>query len=165
MKRLLLISVVVVIILLGLAATACESNSNDSDGTTPTGAETPDAAATTEVTAEDSGEGEEGGGASYSEDDPEYLLASIDAGEPLSVDDPSISTYARLLDSLDEKCEEERSLIGDQAVLATELLADEGLSITVLEGLQGMDGSIPEESPTLYCAEIAAACITLVVGQ
>ena len=165
MKRLLLISVVVVIVLLGLAATACESDSNESDGTTPTGAKTPDAAATTEVTPEDSGEGEEDGGASYSEDDPEYQLAVIDAGGFVPLNDPSIGTYAGLLDSLEAKCSEERSLIGDQAVRATQLLAEEGIRITVLTGLQGMDASIPEESTTLNCAEIAAAWITLILGQ
>ncbi len=165
MKRLLLISVVVVIVLLGLAATACESDSNESDGTTPTGAETPDGAATTEVTPEDSGEGEEDGGASYSEDDPEYQLAVIDAGGFVPLDDPSIGTYAGLLDSLERKCSEERSLIGDQAVVATQLLADEGIIVSILEALQGIDDSIPEESPVLTCAEIAAAWVTLVVAQ
>ncbi len=165
MKRLLLISVVVVIVLLGLAATACESDSSESDGTTPAGAEAPDAAATTEVTPEDSGEGEEDGGASYSEDDPEYQLAVIDAGGFVPLDDPSIGTYAGLLDSLDVKCSEERSLIGDQAVRATQLLAEEGIAVSALEALQGIDESIPEESPGFSCAEVAAAWITLLVGQ
>lgn len=103
--------------------------------------------------------------ASNSEDDPEYLLASIDAGEPLSVDDPSISAYADRLDSLDEKCEEERSLIGDQAVRATQLLAEEGVSVTVLEALEGFDESIPGEFPVFSCAEIGALWTTLVTGQ
>lgn len=165
MKRHLLISVVVVIVLLGLAATACESDSNESDGTTPTGAETPDAAATTEVTPEDPGEGEEDGAASYSEDDTEYKLAVIDAGGFVPLDDPSIGTYARLLDSLDGKCSEERSLIGDQAVVATQLLADEGIIVSTLEALQGIDESIPEELPGLTCAEIAAAWVVLIMAQ
>ena len=121
------------------------------------------AAATAEVTPEDSGEDEQDGG--YSEDDPEYQLAVIDAGGFVPLDDPSIGTYAGLLDSLDAKCSEERSLIGDQAVRATQLLAEEGIRITVLTGLQGMDASIPEESTTVDCAEIAAAWITLIVGQ
>ncbi len=164
-KRSLLISVVVVIVLLGLAATACESDSNESDGTTPTGAETPDAAATTEVTAEDSGEGGEDGGASYSEDDPEYQLAVIEAGGFVPLDDPSIDTYAILLDSLGAKCSEERSLIGDQAVVAAQLLAEEGIAVSALEALQGIDGSIPEGSPVLSCAEVGAAWIALVVAQ
>ncbi len=165
MKRSLLISVVVVIVLLGLAATACESDSNESDGTTPTGGETPDAAATTEVTAEDSGEGGEDGGASYSEDDPEYQLAVIDAGGFVPLDDPSIDTYAILLDSLGAKCSEERSLIGDQAVVAAQLLAEEGIAVSALEALQGFDDSIPEESPVFSCSEVAAAWIALMVAQ
>ena len=156
MKRRLFAPLLVILLAFGAAA-ACDNGDGDDgeDRTTPA----------TAVTPEDSGENGEDGGASFSGDNPEYLLASIDAGEPLSVDDPSIGTYARLLDSLDEKCEEERSLIGDEAVQATELLADEGISITVLTGLRVMDGSIPEESPTLNCAEVAAAWITTLVGQ
>ena len=156
MKRRLFAPLLVILLAFGAAA-ACDNGDGDDeeDRTTPA----------TAVTPEDSRENGEDGGTSFSEDDPEYLLASIDAGEPLSVDDPSIGTYARLLDSLDEKCEEERSLIGDQAVRATELLADAGIRVTALEGLQGIDGSIPEESPTLNCSEVAAAWIVLVVGQ
>ena len=165
MKRLPHISVVVVIVLLGLAATACESDSNELDDTTPTGAETAGAAGTTEVTPESSDEVEEDGGASYSEDDPEYQFAVIDAGGFVPLDDPSIGTYASLLDSLDGKCSEERSLIGDQAVVAAQLLADAGIVVSILEALQGIDDSIPEESPVQTCAEIAAALLTLVVGQ
>ena len=160
MKRRLFAPLLVILLALGAAA-ACD-NGDDGDGEDGT---TPGAAATTEVTPEDSGEGEEDGGASYSEDDPEYQLAVIDAGGFVPLDDPSIGTYAGLLDSLDAKCSEERSLIGDQAVRATQLLAEEGISITVLTGLQGMDASIPEESTTVDCAEIAAAWITLIVGQ
>ncbi|MCH7835865.1 MAG: hypothetical protein IH864_03270 [Chloroflexi bacterium] len=149
---LLLVSLIAVLTL----AVACGDDGGDGEDTT-----TPAAA----VTPEDSGENGESDVTSFSEDDPEYLLASIDAGEPLSVDDPSIGTYAGLLDSLDEKCEEEQSLIGDQAVVATQLLADEGITVTVLEALQGIDESIPEGSPRLSCAEIAATWVTLIVGQ
>ena len=104
-------------------------------------------------------------GASYSEDDTEYKLASIDAGEPLSVDDPSIGVYARLLDELGAKCEDERSESGDRAVVATRLLADEGISVTILDALRGINGSIPEDSPMLSCDEIAAAWVTLMKNQ
>ncbi len=123
------------------------------------------ATATAEVTPEDSGEAEQDGGGGYSEDDPEYQLAVIDAGGFVPLDDPSIDTYAGLLDSLDAKCSEERSLIGDQAVRATQLLAEEGIAVSALEALQGIDGSIPEESPLLSCAEVGALWIALVVAQ
>ena len=104
-------------------------------------------------------------GASYSEDDSEYKLASIDAGEPLSLDDPSITMYARLLDELDAKCDDGRSESGDRAVVATRLLADEGISVTILDALRGINGSIPEDSPMLSCDEIAAAWVTLMKNE
>ncbi len=110
--------------------------------------------------------GEEADGTtSYSEEDVEYKLAVIDAGGFVDPNDPSIDSYAALLDSLETKCEEERTLISDQAVRATQLLADEGVTMTALEVLQGIDGSIPDESGTFSCAEVAAAWITLVVAQ
>jgi hypothetical protein len=150
MKATPLALLLVAVILLALgAAAACDSGNggDEEDTTTPASAVTP----------EDSGENGESDGTSFSEDDPEYLLASRDAGEPLSVDDPSIGTYAGLLDSLDEKCFEERSQIGDQAVVVIQLLADEfGISVTILEALQGMDGSIPEQSPKLKSCGVIA---------
>ena len=162
MKRRLVTPLLVAAILLALGAAAACDNGDDGDREDGT---TPGAAATTEVTPEDSGEGEEDGGASYSEDDPEYQLAVIDAGGFVPLDDPSIGTYAALLDSLGAKCSEQRSLIGDVAVVAAQLLADAGIIVSSLEALQGIDDSIPEESPVLTCAEVAAAWVTLVVEQ
>lgn len=106
-----------------------------------------------------------GGASTYSEDDPEYKLASIDAGEPLSPDDPSIGAYARVLDRLDGKCQEPRSRIGDYAVTARRLLGEAGIEVTVLDALRGIDGSIPEDIPELKCDEITAAWVTLQIGQ
>ena len=174
-----------IVLLAGLAVfliaqeDGCNSDENgeEADGTTPA-AETATLEPTAEPTPAPSPEPSpppspesapevtpESGGTSYSEDDTEYKLASIDAGEELSVDDPSIGTYAGLLDSLDDKCNEERSLIGDQAVRATQLLADEGISVTILEALRGIDGSIPEDYTIVSCAEIGAVWIALVVAQ
>jgi hypothetical protein len=105
------------------------------------------------------------GRSSYSEDDPEYQLAVIDAGTFVDFDDPSIDAYARALDAADAKCKEGRSLVGDYAVKAQQLLADEGINVTVLQALRAIDQSIPDDSPELDCAEIAAAWVVLMTAQ
>jgi hypothetical protein len=129
-----------------------DENGEEADGTTP--------AAETEAP-EDTDEAKSG----YSEDDIEYKLAVIDEGGFVDPNDPSIDAYAAVLDRLETKCEEDRTLISDQAVRATQLLAEEGISVTALQALRGFDGSIPDEFPVLSCAEVGAAWIVLTVGQ
>ena len=135
-----------------LAACTSDDDATTTVEPTATEAETP----TSTPTDEPSG---------YSEDDAEYKLAVIDAGGFVATDDSSIDQYAALLDSLDAKCEEDRTLIGDQGVRATQLLADEGISVSILEALEGINGSIPDGSPTMSCAEVGAAWIVLVVAN
>jgi hypothetical protein len=68
----------------------------------------------------------------------ETLLARIDSNERT----PSttvVRRYGRLLDRLDLRCTEERSMLGDMAVRATQLVNEEsGNSVTVLEVLEGV---------------------------
>jgi hypothetical protein len=64
----------------------------------------------------------------YTENDPEYELASIDAGFPLDVSDPVIDDYADVLDSLSQKCKEDPTTLGDMAVVARDLLKKKGVS-------------------------------------
>ena len=106
-----------------------------------------------------------GNGEGYSEEDAEYKLAVTDKGGFVPTDDPSINAYANLLDRLDTKCEEGRSLIADQAFTAAQLLTDDGISTTALQALRGMDGSIPSGSSGFNCAEISAAWVFLQVSQ
>jgi hypothetical protein len=104
-------------------------------------------------------------GSSYSEDDPEYQLASLDKGAVLDLDDPSIGAYARALDAAEAKCTNGRTAISDYAVNAQRLLADKGVKVTLLQAVQAIDQSIPDGSPKLDCAEIAALWVTLQMGQ
>ena len=151
------------VLVIALTTLACTSEEDDTDD--PGSDQTPTATVTPEVTPDDGNGDGLPDTTAYSEDDSEYQLAVLDAGGFVPLDDPVIDTYANLLDSIDPKCEEDRTLIGDQALTATQLLADEGISVTILEALQGMDGSIPEGSVTLSCAEIAAAWVVLVSSQ
>jgi hypothetical protein len=102
--------------------------------------------------------------AAYSEDDPEYKLASIDAGYPLDLDDRSIGRYGRLLNRLERKCPDaDREFVGDMAVRSTQLLADEGVEATVLEMLRGADRALSGGTQQLgvECSEVFASLVVL----
>lgn len=150
-----------IIVTLALIALACEEEEEGAATPTPAATEgaSPEVAVTPEATPTP-----EPSGSRYSEDDTEYKLAVIDAGGFVDLDDPSIDAYARALDAAEAKCTDKRSLLGDYAVRAWQILAEEGVDVTVLQALRAIDQSIPDESPKLDCAEIMAAWITLTRG-
>jgi hypothetical protein len=102
--------------------------------------------------------------AHYTKDDPEYKLASIDAGFPLDVSDPVIDNYAHALDSLSQKCKESPTRLGDMAVVARDLLEKKDVSLSLLKVLQSVDKSIPEAAPRMPCADIFASLVVLIGG-
>ena len=100
----------------------------------------------------------------YTKDDPEYKLASIDAGFPLDVSDPVIDNYAHALDSLSQKCKESPTRLGDMAVVARDLLKKKDVSLSLLKVLQSVDKSIPKAAPRMPCADIFASLVVLIGG-
>lgn len=102
--------------------------------------------------------------AHYTKDDPEYKLASIDAGFPLDVSDPVIDNYAHALDSLSQKCKDSPTRLGDMAVVARDLLKKKDVSLSLLKVLQSVDKSIPKAAPRMPCADIFASLVVLIGG-
>ena len=101
----------------------------------------------------------------YSEDDPEYQLAVLDADGFVDYDDPSIDAYARALDKAEGKCKDERRHIGDYAVRARQLLAEDGIEVTLLEVVRGIDLAVPAEIAPANCDEIVALLVVLMKNQ
>jgi len=94
----------------------------------------------------------------------EAKLAAIDEATTV-VSVGLIRQYASLLNRLDPKCKEDRTLVGDIAAKGVELLREEkGVRTSILKFLQAMDDSIPEEgaSLNLSCAEVAAALVVMI---
>lgn len=103
--------------------------------------------------------------ASESKETPEYMLASIDAGHPLESDDGTVDDYARALDSLEGKCSNARTRLGDMAVKGQELLSDKGVEESLLSILRNVRLSIPDSLPAgTECADIYAAYVLLRAG-
>jgi len=101
----------------------------------------------------------------YSSDEQtlEYQLAVINAGYRIPYSDPSISEFRKLLDSIQRKCRNERRAIGDMTVFAYNKLKEKGTRITLLEVMEKLDYSIPNEAigANLDYAEIVAAFLVL----
>jgi len=92
---------------------------------------------------------------------PEGKLAAIDFGS-LDVPPSFVELYAPVLVSLTEKCSESKARIGDFAVVGVESLKKKNVSMTILDFLKSMDGSIPGNmsDDTIRCAEIAVVLVT-----
>lgn len=93
----------------------------------------------------------------------EAKLASIDARTkvvPLS----TIRQYSQVLNSVDRKCKENRTQIGDVTVKGVEILAAKKVKMTLLKFLQAMDASMPPGAETLQlsCVEIGAILATAI---
>ena len=91
----------------------------------------------------------------------EALLAQIDEnGRTPSA--AAVRRYGRLLDTLDSRCTDRRSMLGDMAVRATQLVKeDSGKTVKVLEVLEGMvEGTAGLRS--VECAQYFAALIVLI---
>ena len=94
----------------------------------------------------------------------EYKLAVVHKGGFVAEDDPLVSQFGRLLDSLTGKCRNGRQGVSDIGVRAQEILKERGVDLSLLEVMKGIDGSIPQEASGLDCADVAAAFVTLIVG-
>ena len=98
----------------------------------------------------------------YTQADPEFKLATLDAGAPVEGNDPIIARYAKGLDSLEGKCNDERIQLSDYAVTAQQLLSKAGITDdSLLTILQDVDKGIPNGAPKMTCADVFAAYVTL----
>ena len=92
MRQRLLVAAIVIVVALGLTVAACTSDSATPDGTTPSIAETPDAAVTPEVTPEESDEDSTVDG--DADDDPDAALrAEAEALCPAEFLEPCAESY------------------------------------------------------------------------
>lgn len=89
-----------------------------------------------------------------------YKLAVIDSGEP-SPD--NVAEYKVALRSLDPKCHENKTRIGNMTVTAQRLLRDEkAVDLTLLEILQYVDLSIPSDLPgSQPCSDVFTSFVVL----
>ena len=92
-------------------------------------------------------------------DDPEsvaYQLAIIDgAGES------AVVRYDQALRRAGLKCTNSEQDIADMSVRAVQLLAENGVELSILEMLAAPEEAIPSEAAPLECAEVAALIVTL----
>lgn len=99
--------------------------------------------------------------AAKAKETPEYMLASLDAGHPLPADDSSVKSYAEALDSLEEKCGDSRSRLGDMAVRGKQLLEEEGVEESPLSVLRNVRLSMPDSFSQAECADIYGTYVFL----
>lgn len=92
---------------------------------------------------------------------PEVLLAFIDTNQN-PVPQRLVNQYADLLDTLNPRCTERRSMISDMAVRATQLLEDDyGTSVSVRFFLRQLRDAT-EGIPRRECSELVAALIVMI---
>lgn len=98
----------------------------------------------------------------YGENDIEYQLAVVDSGGFVDPSDPTIDRYDRALNHLEDKCGDDRRMLGDMAVRSVQLLDEEGISSTALEVLTAADSSIPADMVRQdSCSDTFATLIAL----
>ncbi len=95
----------------------------------------------------------------------EYKLATLDAGYEVDTDDEKVQQFADLLDSIDSKTENSKQEIADITVKAQEILGERGTNIGLLDVMNNLNDSIPEESKDLNFKEVAAALTTLMKNE
>ena len=101
----------------------------------------------------------------HSEPSIEYKLATIHAGYEVEQDDPLVSQFKSIVDSIMSKCPGYTSTnVGDILVTAKQTLDDWGDPMSLLEVSQGIDASIVPES-VISLEEVSAAFVTIVHGQ
>jgi len=92
----------------------------------------------------------------------EYKLAVINEGGYVDKDDPIVSDFKDLVQSIDEKSIEGPTEIADILVKAQELLWDEyRIKVSLLELTIDLERSLPNDSKNLNFEEIAVLYITL----
>ncbi len=91
----------------------------------------------------------------------EYKLAVINAGHNVDVNNPTVSQFRNLLDSLSAKYVEGQQQIADMSVTAQNILRDAGIEENLLNIMQGLDIVIDSPIEKQGFAECAAAYTTL----
>ncbi len=90
--------------------------------------------------------------------------AMIDQGSPV-VPTIVVARYTSVLDRLDRRCSQGRTMISDMAVRATQFVRDDyGVDVKVLAMLRGLDRATSSLSSGTDCAPILATLIPL-MGQ
>ena len=90
--------------------------------------------------------------------------AMIDQGSPV-VPPIVVARYTSVLDRLDRQCSQDRTMISDMAVRATQFIRDDyGVDVKVLAMLQGLDRAASSRPSGTDCAPILATLIPL-MGQ
>ena len=96
----------------------------------------------------------------------EYKLAVIDKGGYLEEDDPIVSEYKIILDSLKSKVINEEMDIADTVVKAQEVLREKyQIYLSILKIMKDLDASIPEDEENIDLVEVAAAYMVLLVSD
>jgi hypothetical protein len=106
--------------------------------------------------------------ARYSEDDPEYLLAVIDADSSGDrVPDDEVDRYAKRLDKLERYCHEERSMLADQVVNGVKILKDEKqLDYSNYEMLEAYGNALTSKLGTdQKCSEAFAGVLAITTAE
>ena len=95
----------------------------------------------------------------------EYKLAVIDKGGYLEEDDPVISEYGRMLNSLKAKVINDEMNIADIVVTTQKILKEKyQINLTILKIMKDLDACIPDDVEKLDLEEIAAAYMVLLVS-
>jgi hypothetical protein len=159
---------VVAVILLSSCAERSDDSASLERGSSSQGSSSPQDSSKSKAGSKKHRPSRRSSASSRSEKDPEYKLASIDAGYELDLDDPSIQSYGRLLNRLDRKCPDaDRTFVGDMAVKSTQILADEGVTASILEMLEGADIALSGGTQDLRidCPEIFASIAVMMIGN
>ena len=100
----------------------------------------------------------------FSGDDLEYQLASLDAGGRIKKDAPVLRKYAAVLSRLDRKCDDYRERTGDLASESSDLLQVLGSGVDLLQILRSVEKSIPRSAARMPCADVFASLLALAGG-
>lgn len=107
--------------------------------------------------------GDAAGGAPVSETgySVPYKLAAIDCR--CTPTRAQIKPYAQMVNILSKKkCRESPAKIGDMAVLSTQLLRKQGIRMSILTVLRGVNRALPASLGRTRCSDIFAAFVVLV---
>jgi len=96
----------------------------------------------------------------------EYKLAVIDKGGYLEEDDPIVSEYKIVLDSLKSKVINDEIEIADTVVKVQDILREKyQINLSILKIMKDLDASIPEGVENLDIVEMASAYMVLLVSE
>jgi len=91
----------------------------------------------------------------------EYNLALLNAGGYVKDDDITVARFRTLLELLSEKFVEDRQQIANMTVKAQSMLRDKGVSESLLDIMEGMNGLFYSDVRDMKYAEYVAAYVTM----